>query len=73
MSDLEYSIVIQRLPEHEGGGFVAIVPDLAGCISDGATSEEALHNVYDAMACWIEEAQELGRPIPRPTRHRAYA
>jgi hypothetical protein len=34
------------------GGFVAAVPELPGCMSDGA--QEALENAYDAIGCWIE-------------------
>jgi hypothetical protein len=39
---LEYSIRIERLADGDGGGYLAIVPDLPGCISDGETPEEAL-------------------------------
>ncbi len=52
----------------EDGGFLATVPDLPGCMSDGETREEAARNVEDAIDCWIEEAIETGRTIPAPTR-----
>jgi antitoxin HicB len=52
----------------DGGGFVATVPDLPGCMSDGETPEAALANVRDAVAAWIEEAQALGRIVPEPSR-----
>ena len=68
MTGLDYPIVVEPLPEADGGGFVGYVPDLPGCFSDGATPEEALHNAVDAAGCWIEEATALGRPIPVPTR-----
>lgn len=68
---LAYSIVISPLSDNEGGGFVAYVPDLPGCLSDGETPQEALDNAYDAVACWIEAAQELGRPVPAPTQRAA--
>lgn len=67
-ASLIYPVTIQPLSADDGGGFVAIVGDLPGCMSDGATPEEALANVEDAIACWIEAARELGRPIPTPTR-----
>jgi predicted RNase H-like HicB family nuclease len=67
-ASLIYPVTIQPLSADDGGGFVAIVGDLPGCMSDGATPEEALANVEDAIACWIEAARELGRPIPSPTR-----
>jgi len=69
----DYSVVIETLPEEDGGGFVATVPDLPGCMSDGATREEAARNVADAIAAWIEEATRLGRPIPMPSAHLALA
>jgi antitoxin HicB len=56
------------LPEDEDGGFVALVPDLPGCMSDGETAEVALASVQDAATAWIEEATALGRPVPRPSR-----
>jgi antitoxin HicB len=64
-----YPIVIEALPEDEGGGYVALVPDLPGCMADGETREAAAHAVADAIAAWIEEATDLGRPIPAPSRH----
>lgn len=68
MTDLRYAVLIETLSEGDGGGFLATVPDLSGCMSDGETPEEALVNVQDAIATWIEGAQELGRPIPAPSR-----
>ena len=62
----EYAVVIEPLSEEEGGGFLATVPDLPGCASDGETREEAARNVEDAIACWLEEARALGRAIPEP-------
>lgn len=73
MGKADYSIVIERLPEDEGGGYVATVPDLPGCMSDGSTDVEALENVHDAIDAWIAEASRMGRPIPEPTRQRRYA
>lgn len=63
-----YRLIIEPLPEEEGGGFLAVVPDLPGCMSDGATQEEAVANVRDAIAAWIEAAEDLGHAVPPPTR-----
>jgi len=38
---LEYAVRIERLAENDGGGYLATVPDLPGCMSDGETPEEA--------------------------------
>ena len=32
--------------------------------------EEALRNIQDAMRVWVEAAEELGRPVPRPKGER---
>ena len=64
---LDYSIRIEPLAESDGGGYLATVPDLPGCMSDGATPEEALKNVQEAIASWIEAAKEWKQDIPRPS------
>ena len=71
MSPLRYPIIVQPLPPAEGGGFVATVPDLPGCMSDGETPEEAIINVQDAIRAWIEAAADLGRAVPEPSRQLA--
>jgi predicted RNase H-like HicB family nuclease len=69
MTPLAYPVTIEPLSEADGAGFVAFVPDLPGCMSDGTTPEEALANVQDAIVTWIEAARDLGHPVPSPTRH----
>ena len=69
MPKLEYPVIIEPLPQDDGGGFVALVPDLPGCMSDGETAQAALASVMDAIDAWIDEAKALGRPIPPPSRH----
>ncbi len=46
--------------------YVAEVPELPGCMAHGGSRQEALANVDDAMALWLETAREFGRPIPEP-------
>jgi len=53
--------------------FIAEVPELPGCMAHGDTQDEALHQAQEAMAAWIEVAQELGRPIPEPRGRLMYA
>jgi antitoxin HicB len=62
----EYAVLLRPLSEGDGGGYLAVVPDLPGCMSDGETGQEAFENVLDAIEAWKEEAEELGRPIPEP-------
>jgi antitoxin HicB len=74
LSDLtHYTVVIEALSDEDGGGFLATVPDLPGCMSDGETRAEAAHNVEDAIACWIEEAIETGRQVPAPSKTLTFA
>jgi antitoxin HicB len=66
MTKLDYPIVLEPLPTDEGGGWLATVPDLPGCMSDGDSQEEAARNVKGAIISWIEAAEDLGRPVPAP-------
>jgi predicted RNase H-like HicB family nuclease len=69
MTRLSYPVVIEPLPAEEGGSFLALVPDLPGCMSDGESPEEAVANVHDAIDTWIEAAHDLGHAVPVPSRH----
>jgi predicted RNase H-like HicB family nuclease len=62
----DYQILISPLPEEDGGGFFASIPDLPGCHSDGKTPHEALTNVYDALPEWVDSRTD-GAPDSRPT------
>ncbi len=64
MSD--YPIVVAPLSDEDGGGFIALYPDLPGCLSDGDTPDEALANAQDAFAAWMEVQNERGASIPEP-------
>jgi predicted RNase H-like HicB family nuclease len=70
---LDYPVMIEPLSPEDGVGFLATVPDLPGCASDGETPEDALTNVQDAIAAWISEARELGRNIPKPSKRHVAA
>jgi antitoxin HicB len=68
MITLEYPFSMSPLSEDEGGGYLIEFPDLPGCMSDGATVEEALLNGTDAVASWIDAMRQAGRPIPAPSK-----
>ena len=53
--------------------FIAEVPELPGCMADGATYQDALKNVEIIIQEWIETAKELGRVIPQPKGRLVYA
>ncbi len=48
----------------EDGVLVATVPSLPGCVSQGATREEAVRNVREAIEGYLESLRERGEPIP---------
>jgi antitoxin HicB len=50
----------------EDGGYIALAPDLPGCSAFGETQQEALAELQDAIAAWIEAFQAAGNPIPGP-------
>lgn len=61
---LPYTIEVVR--DEEGGGWVARVVELPGCLTQGDTFEELGEMIQDAMRGWIEIALEDGLPIPEP-------
>ena len=64
MDNIRYEIILYW--SHEDGAFVAEVPELAGCMADGLTRQEALANAEVVIAEWLETARELGRVVPEP-------
>lgn len=61
---IDYPFTVRRLSPEEGGGYLAEVAELSGCMSDGQTPEEAIRNLEDAILSWIKIAQELKKDIP---------
>lgn len=67
----KYEIILYW--SEEDNAYIAEVPELAGCMADGATAKDALHNVEQIIDEWIATAQELGRSIPAPKGRLRYA
>lgn len=65
---LDYEIKIRKLAEDEGGGWLAQIPLLPGCMSDGETVDECIVNLEDAKRGWIGACIELGREVPEPSK-----
>ncbi len=63
VSYMKYRVVIEV---DEDGIYVASVPSLPGCISQGRTREEALKNIQDAIKGYLESLKKHGEPIPPP-------
>ena len=61
---LRYEVILYW--SREDAAFIAEVPELPGCVADGATYRDALANVEVIIREWIETAREAGRSIPEP-------
>lgn len=48
----------------EEGGYTVTIPVLPGCISEGNTFEEALENIKEAAALYLEDLDETNEPLP---------
>ncbi len=62
----KYSIVLKELPAEDGGGWIAEIPDLPGCMSDGETPQQAIESIEDAKIAWLETALKRKQHIPLP-------
>lgn len=60
----DYFISIFYSAEDEG--YIADIPDLRFCSAFGETPEDALREVQQAKAAWLETARASGKPIPQP-------
>jgi predicted RNase H-like HicB family nuclease len=47
-------------------GYVAEVPALPGCLSQGKTLDEAIANIRDAIQGYLLVQEKRGRPIVQP-------
>ena len=60
---MKYRVSIER---DEDGMFIARVPALPGCISQGKTRKEALANIKDAIEGYIASLRKHNEPVPPP-------
>lgn len=67
----KYEIIIYWSEADEA--FIAEVPELAGCMADGESYQEAVSNAEIIINEWIETAESEGRAIPRPRGKLIYA
>lgn len=60
---IRHAIIIEKAAD---GGYGAYVPDLPGCTGMGATKEEVLENIAEAIELHLEGMKAEGLPIPPP-------
>lgn len=65
MKVFDFKVLLEPAEE---GGYVVTCPSLEGCYSQGATLEEALENIKEAILLCLEEMQERGEDIPDPSK-----
>ena len=68
---IKYELIIYW--SEDDASFVAEVPELPGCMADGASYEEAVSNAQVVIEEWLATAKELGREIPQPKGRLLYA
>lgn len=61
-----YPVVLTPLTEEEGGGWLASIRELPGCVADGETPQEAIESIEESKRLWISTALENGRSVPLP-------
>ena len=58
---MRYTVILEQEPD---GGFVASVPALPGCVSQGDNRAEALRNIRQAVELYVEDCRAAGDPVP---------
>lgn len=58
---MRYTVILQK---EEDGGYVATVPVLPGCVSQGDTRGEALKNIEEAIEIYLEDVRAAGESAP---------
>lgn len=62
---MKFMVTIER---DEDGTWVVECPSIPGCVSQGATKDEALKNIEEAIALCLEVRAEQGLPLTIETR-----
>ena len=60
---MKYRVTIEQ---DEDGVYIAEVPSLPGCITQGMTRSEAVENVKEAIELYLESLEAHGEPVPPP-------
>ena len=57
---MKYTVLLEREAD---GGYVASVPVLPGCVSQGDTKQEVMANILEAMELYVEDCIAVGDPV----------
>jgi predicted RNase H-like HicB family nuclease len=58
---MRYTVVLEK---ESDGGYVATVPALPGCVSQGDTRQQALDNIREAIELYVQDCRDAGDPVP---------
>ena len=58
---MRYTVVLEQEPD---GGYVASVPALPGCVSQGDTRQQTMDNIREAIELYVEDCRDAGDPVP---------
>ena len=58
---MRYTVILEQEAD---GGYVATVPALPGCVSQGDTRDEVMENIREAADLYIEDCIAAGDPVP---------
>jgi len=58
---MRYTVILEQ---ESDGGYVATVPSLPGCVSQGDTRDEVMRNIREAADLYIEDCIAAGDPVP---------
>lgn len=61
-----YSVRLNQLSEVDGGGWIASIPELRGCLADGQTPDEAYEELKTVLEFWLQVAKEEEKVVPQP-------
>ena len=58
---MRYTVILEHEPD---GGYVATVPALPGCVSQGHTRDEVINNIRAAADLYVEDCVASGDAVP---------
>lgn len=65
---MEYLVIIEKTDHN----YSAYLPDIPGCVATGATKDEVINNLKEALILHVEGLKEDGLPIPEPVAQSSY-
>ncbi len=58
---MRYTVILEKEAD---GGYVAVIPALPGCVSQGDTRDEVLANIREAADLYVDDCIASGDPVP---------